>query len=230
MKDKHITIFEYLEQGSEEWLSIRSGILTASVMHKVMTSNYKIANNETSRGLLNELAAQRITGHIEPTVTTAAMQRGHDDEPFARITYSDNYAEVTEVGFILNTSLLIPLGYSPDGLVGEDGLIEIKSKMPKFHIDILINQKVPDEHVIQCQMGLFVSGRQWLDFISYSAGLPMVTIRMERDEDVISAIKAAAIAFDAKLEEKVNQYEAALNSGARLIPTDRRVEDEEIFV
>lgn len=230
MRDKHITIFENLIQGDEEWISVRSGILTASVMYKAMTASYNIAHNETAKGLLNELAAQRITGRVEPTPVTAAMQRGHDDEPYARLAYNDNYGAVTEVGFILNTSLGFPFGYSPDGLVGDDGLIEIKSKAPKLHIDILISQKVPDEHILQCQTGLFVSGRSWLDFISYSAGLPMVTLRMERDEDIISSIKAAAIDFDNRLEARVEQYEEALLSGARLIKTEVRVQDEEIFV
>jgi hypothetical protein len=230
VKNRHITIFDSLLQGSEEWLSVRSGIITASQMHKAMTSNLKIANNETSRSFLNELASQRITGRVEPSVITASMQRGHEDEPFARIYYNDNYGAVTEAGFILNTSLGIPIGYSPDGLVGEDGLIEIKSKSPKLHMDVLIRRSVPEEHVIQCQMGLLVSGRKWIDFISYSAGMPMITIRMDRDEDVISAIKFVAVDFDRRVDERVEEYEKALLSGARLVKTDFREQDEEIFV
>lgn len=221
-----VKIYKDLVQGSDEWLAARCGILTASEMKLIITPTLKVASNEKERAHLYELLAQRITGYAAPGYISEDMIRGKEDEVFARIAYSDNYAPVSEVGFIVNDDLGFQIGYSPDGLVGEDGAIECKSRKPKYQIETILGNEVPGEYMIQIQTGLFVSGRKWCDFISYSAGLPMITIRVFPDEKVIDAISKAAIEFERRISEKLDEYASILASGARLIPTERRVEQE----
>ena len=113
-----------LEQGSDEWLAARCGILTASEMKLIVSPTLKPASNDKERAHLYELLAQRITGHVEPHYVTDDMLRGHEDEVEARILYAERYAPVESAGFITNGKWGFTLGYSPDGLVGDDGLIE----------------------------------------------------------------------------------------------------------
>lgn len=213
-----------LIQGSDEWKAQRAGILTASEM-KYIISPKKLgyANNDKERAHLYELAAQRITGYVEPAYVSDAMLRGQDDEIDARELYHTNYAPVQMMGFITNDKWDFTLGYSPDGLVGEDGLIEIKSRGQKYHMETLITDAVPDEHVLQLQTGLLVSERKWIDYISYCGGLPMKVIRVLPDERVQSAILEVSGLFHEKLETIVNEYTAKVEG---LIPTERRVEEE----
>ena len=148
----------------------------------------------------------------------------------ARIAYEKAYGPVTECGFITNDKWGFTIGYSPDGLVGNDGLIEAKSRRQKFQVQTVIENVLTDtaplDFMFQCQTGLMVSERQWLDFISYSGGLPMATIRVWPDPVVQDAIEAAATDFEARLQSKLNLYREALASDARLIPTERRIEQE----
>lgn len=215
-----------LIQGSDEWLAARCGLLTASEMKLIVTPTLKVADNDKTRAHVWELLAQRITGHVEPHYISDDMLRGQEDEIEARLVYAKHYAEVEEIGFITNDEWGFTIGYSPDGLVGDDGLIEIKSRRQKYQIETIAGLKMPDDYVMQVQTGLLVSGRQWCDFISYSGGLPMVTIRVYPDPTIQAAIIAAATAFETKLAEKRAEYEAVIASKARLIPTDRRIEQE----
>ena len=215
-----------LVQGSDEWLAARCGLLTASEMKLIVTPTLKPASNDKERAHLYELLAQRITRHVEPSYISDDMLRGREDEIEARILYAERYAPVDEVGFITNDRFGFTLGYSPDGLVGDDGLIEVKSRRQKYQIETLINGEVPAEYAIQIQTALLVSERAWCDFISYSGGLPMVTIRVEPDAKMQAAILDAAAAFEQRLAEKLETYRTRLASTARLIPTERRVEQE----
>lgn len=219
-----------LEQGSDEWLAARCGILTASEMKLIVSPTLKPASNDKERAHLYELLAQRITGHVEPHYVTDDMLRGHEDEVEARILYAERYAPVESAGFITNGKWGFTLGYSPDGLVGDDGLIECKSRRQKYQVQTIVENLgdigIPSEYVLQVQTGLLVSERKWLDFISYSGGLPMATIRVLPDPEVRAAILSAASDFEARLSDKLERYRALLASNARLIPTERRVEME----
>src|SRR5699024_982986 len=119
-----------LEQGSDEWLQQRCGMVTASVVGKLITTKtLKPADNDTSRGLTETLVAERITGHVEPTYVNDDMLRGIECEPLARDRYAECYAPVEQVGFMVQSfdnPLGFDIGFSPDGLVGDSGLIEIK--------------------------------------------------------------------------------------------------------
>ena len=215
-------------QGSDEWHAMRCGLLTASEMKLILTPTLKVANNDKTRAHVWELAAQRITRYVEPSYVGDDMLRGWEDEDLARAAYAKNYAPVTEVGFVTSDALGFTIGYSPDGLVGDDGLIEIKSRRQKFQIETIATGEVPADYMMQLQTGLLVTGRKWIDFISYSGGLPMVTIRVEPIAEFQEAIIAAATAFETQVVERMADYHAALLK-ARTVPTDRRVE-QEMFV
>jgi hypothetical protein len=112
------------------------------------------------------LLGQRITGYTEPRYISDDMLRGHDDEIEARIRYAEHFAPVTECGFVTNDDHGFVIGYSPDGLVDDDGLIECKSRRQKFQVETILADKVPEEYMLQIQTGLLVTGRKWLDFVS----------------------------------------------------------------
>lgn len=222
----HITYHRDLLQGGDEWLEARRGLLTASEMCRIITPTLKVANNDKSRAHCYELLAQRISGYVEPAYIGDDMLRGREEEHWARVAYAQHIALVTEVGFITNSRWGFTIGYSPDGLVGSDGLIEIKGRRQKFQVETILENDMPTEYAIQVQTGLLVTERAWCDFISYSGGLPMVVVRVLADEKMQAAIVNAAAAFEADLAEKRAAYEAQLESTARLFPTERRVFEE----
>ena len=220
-----LVIYNELEQGEAAWLGARCGIITASQMHKLVTPTLKTADNETSRGLTLTLAAERLTGEVEFVYPSHAMQRGTEDEPLARAVYAEHHAPVDEVGFILRTEATYRIGYSPDGLVSSDGLIEIKSRSPKEHIKTILSGKPPTENMAQLMVGLFVTGRDWIDYCSFSAGLPFWVTRVYPDPDWFAAIIAAAEAFERNVAEVIADY---THETKGLPMTERRLDIEDI--
>jgi len=217
-----------IEQGTLDWLNLRKGRLTASEMKLIVTPTLKVANNDEVRKHLYDLLAQRITDHVEPHFQSYDMERGNFDEEHARAKYSETYGEVTECGFVTNDKIGFTIGYSPDGLVGDDGLIECKSRLQKLQMHTLIefvaNKMIPPDYLIQCQAALFVADdREWLDFISYSGGMKMAAVRCYPDPKIHEAIGNAAIEFEAKLAEKREIYEKLIASDARLVDTERLI-------
>ena len=186
-----LTIYEHLEQGTDEWLEARRGIITASTVGKLLTSTGKVANNDTSRALTETLAIERITGRVEYIHPSRDMQRGTILEPFARDLYAQHYGEVQEVGFMRLDGNRHSLGYSPDGLVGDDGLLEIKSRAPRAQARTILDNRVPAANMAQLQAGLLVTGRAWIDYCSYSPGLPLYIKRVTPDLDWFAAISEA---------------------------------------
>jgi predicted phage-related endonuclease len=217
------------DQGSERWLQARCGLLTASEFDRILTPTLKIADNVKSRAHLWEIAAQRISGYVEPQYISDAMLRGQEDEIIARDLYSKNYAEVAQCGFVTNSKWGFTLGCSPDGLVGEDGLIEVKSRCQRFQVQTICDGEMPEDFLLQVQGELLVTERQWCDFISFSGGLPMVTMRIEPDPAVQEAIIDAAAKFESRINQVVAEWSARLASEMRLIPTERTVEQEMVI-
>jgi len=167
---------------------------------------YEPANNETSRGLTALLVAERITGHTDPTYINDDMWRGREDEPRARDLYSEHRAPVAEVGFMVRDDWGFSIGFSPDGLVGDNGLIEVKSRRQKKQLQTVLSDGVPTENMAQLQCGLLVSGREWCDYISYSGGMHLWTKRVYPDERWFTAIVAAVGRFEQTAELMASTY------------------------
>lgn len=222
-----IKIYEELEQGTPEWLQARCGLLTASAMNLILTPTCKVANNDKSRAHVFEIAAQRITQYVEPVFVSNDMLRGQVDEIDSRQLYSERIAPVREVGFIVNDKWDFEIGYSPDGLVGEAGLIECKSRRQKHQFKTIAEREVPEEYWLQLQTGLLVSEREWIDFISFCGGMPMFVHRVYPDSVIQAAILAAADAFYQNVNRLTVQYNT--NAG-QYIETVRRIESEEILL
>ena len=146
-----------LIQGSDEWHDQRRGMVTASAVGQLITaSTLKPASNDYSRGLTALLVAERITGYTEPTYINDDMLRGIEDEPRAIEKYGEHYAPVVTTGFMVRDYGTHQLGYSPDGLVGADGLVEVKSRRQKKHLQTILSGQVPAENMAQLQCGLLV--------------------------------------------------------------------------
>lgn len=194
------------EQNSPEWLECRTGIVTCSEFKAVMAKG----DGKTRTKYLRTVAGEAVRKKPFDRYSNDHMNRGHADEDEARNMYSfltDN--EVERIGFMKRGRV----GYSPDGLIGGDGLLEIKTKMDHLHIECLENDALPTEHKHQCQGGLWVSGRQWIDFVSYSHGLPLFVKRVTRDEAYIARIKVEVEDFivdlDALIAKIANYRKAA---------------------
>ncbi|REC94965.1 lambda exonuclease family protein [Kushneria indalinina] len=197
------------EQGTAEWHAARLGIVTMSEL-KTLLVNGKGPGSFGAGALsyMHQLIGERITGESADTFSgNAHTQRGHALETIARELYSDatGNTHLEQVGIILNHGA----GYSPDSLVSGDGLIEIKTKLPKYQIELLIADELPQEHMAQCQGGLWVSEREWIDFVSYWPGMPLFVKRAYRDEEMIKTIAERVEAFYDELEKRILQVIAA---------------------
>ena len=197
-------------QGTDEWYAARAGIVTCSELSTVLAKGRGGGESVTRRKYMLTLAGERIAGPSPfERYTNGAMQRGHEYEQEARDMYqliTDN--EVTQVGFMRRGDV----GYSPDGLIGDAGLVEIKTKTYPLHLECLLKDEVPSEHIAQIQGGLWVSGRRYLDFISYSSGLPLFIKRVPRDESYIARLKVEVEQFNSELAdlvERIKQYKRA---------------------
>jgi predicted phage-related endonuclease len=215
-------------QGSDEWHDQRRGIVTASTIGQMITpKTLKVAANDKSRSIVAQLVAERITGWTDPTYIGDDMLRGIDDEAKARDLYAKHHKRpVAELGFMVRSEAHWRLGYSPDGLVGDDGLLEVKSRRAKLHLATILADEVPAEYMAQCQAGLLVSGREWLDFVSYCGGMPMWTKRVAPDLAWFGAICSAVALFEDTAEEMLAQYDAAVIG---LPATERTTEMEMTF-
>lgn len=221
-----ITYHDNIEQGSDDWLAIRCGNLTASEIKLILTPTLKSAANDKSRAHVMEITSQRISQYVEPTYISDDMLRGHEAEVFAREHYEREYGPVQQVGFITNDKWGFTLGYSPDGIVGEDGLWECKGPRQKRHVETILTGEVPVDNMLQLQAGLLISERQWIDFTSYHGGLPMVTLRVWPDDKVQSAIVDAAEQFEESVQTNLARWGDRLGSDMRLIETERVIEEE----
>lgn len=214
-----LTIHPELIQGSDEWHDQRRGIVTASAVGKLITpKTVRPASNPDSRSLTRLLVAERITGWTDPTFISDDMMRGIEDEPVARSKYAEHYESVKEVGFMTEDRWGFTIGYSPDGLVGDDGLIEIKSRRAKIQLGTILDQEVPIDNMAQLQCGLLVSGRNWIDYVSFCAGMPMWVKRVLPDEKWFDAITEAVAELESNAAEMTSAYRVSITG---LHPTER---------
>lgn len=197
-------IIRDLEQGSDEWLAIRMGIVTMSNMSALLVNGKgEEGFGAEAFSYMNTLIGERITQEIaDPFTGNRHTERGHELEPKARALYeAQTDLSCEQVAIILNHGC----GYSPDSLVGDDGLNEIKTKLPKYQVELILSDDVPKEHLAQCQGGLWVSDREWIDFISYWPGMPLFVKRLHRDETMIRKMAERVKTFYEILEDRMNR-------------------------
>lgn len=249
-----VTIYDHVEQRSDEWYELRCGIITASVVGKLITLGaqdtieaecpecsaiagepclslrgarpmktyhdgraglaaslprvLRLAETDTARSITHGLVAERITGRVDQSFTTRDMWRGVIEEPLARDLYAEHRGvAVREVGFIVREEEWGTLGYSPDGLVGDDGLIEIKSRNQKRQVETVLDEAAAlAEHMPQMQAGLLASGREWCDLVGYSSGMPVPILRVHPDPEWFAAIIAAVQRYEATAKQLMDAY------------------------
>ena len=222
-----LTTYPDVIQGTPDWDDVRRGLVTASAVGALITATGKVAANEGSRTLTNLLVAERITGHTDPTYQSDDMLRGLMDESRATAKYAEhNGVEVAEMGFMTREIDGHHLGYSPDGLVGDDGLVEVKSRRQKKHLATILADAVPPENVVQLQAGLLVSGREWIDYISWCGGMPMWTKRVLPDPVLHVAIVEALAVFEENAARMLADY-AARTKG---LPATERINLDELVI
>lgn len=187
-----------IEQGTDEWFAQRLGKVTASRIKDVMAKT-KSGPAATRKNYMMELLCQRLTGTREESFTNGAMQRGIELEPLARAAYEIRTGEIVqESGFVVHKKY-DGTGASPDGLVGDDGLIEIKCPNTAQHIACIQSGKYDDKYFWQMQHQMECTGRKWCDFVSFDDRLPeplqIVVVRLERDEQAISEMMDEILMF-----------------------------------
>lgn len=198
------------EQGSDEWLRCRMGIPTASEFATVMAKGKGGEPSQTRRTYMYKLAGERISGAPMENYSNSYMERGKLLEGEARELYAFmTDADPQLIGFVSNGFA----GCSPDALIGEDGLLEIKTKAPHIMIDVILKGDIPPEHIAQMQGALWITGRQWCDLFCYYRGAngngkPMFyKRRMLRDEAYIRKIADAVEIFNRELDALVRDVQ-----------------------
>jgi putative phage-type endonuclease len=191
-----------MEQRSEEWFQARLGLVTASRVADVL-AKIKSGESASRRNYKIQLVSERLTGERQETYINQAMQDGIDREQFARDRYVQQFGEVEEVGFVKHPTL--EAGASPDGMVGDDGIIEIKCPMGSTHTETLMTQDIPSKYVPQVQFQLLITGRKWCDFVSYNPMFP------EHLQVFVKRIEADPV-YQKELESEVKQFLEEVNT------------------
>lgn len=197
-----------MEQGSADWFAIRCGKVTASRVADVIAKT-KTGPSASRTNYLAQLIAERLTGEVAESYSNAAMAWGTEQEPEARLAYEFRTdAEVEQIAFVDHPSILMT-GASPDGLVGDSGLVEIKCPNTATHIDTLLGQAIPGKYQTQMLWQMACTGRQWCDFVSFDPRLPeamrLFVQRLPRDNARIAELEAEVSAFLTELDAKVSE-------------------------
>lgn len=187
-----------VEQGSPEWFAIRCGKVTASRVADIVART-KSGPSASRANYAAQLIAERLTGEVSESYTNAAMEWGTAMEPEARVAYEFLHnSTVAKVGFVLHPKIEMS-GASPDGLVGDTGLVEIKCPNTATHIETLISKTVPGKYLTQMQWQMACTGRAWCDFVSYDPRLPesmrLFVQRVLRDDKQIAELEGDVTAF-----------------------------------
>jgi putative phage-type endonuclease len=200
-----------IEQGTPEWFAQRLGKVTASRIADIMAKT-KTGVSASRGNYLAQLVAERLTGQSADTFKSGAMQHGTETEPQARMVYEAETGQiVTEVAMINHPTIEMS-GASPDGLVGTDGLVEIKCPNTSTHIASLMADKAPSGYIPQMQWQMACTGRAWCDFVSFDPRMPedmqLLIKRVPRDEALIAEYEAEVIKFLAEVQETVDKLTA----------------------
>jgi putative phage-type endonuclease len=203
-----------MEQRTEEWFSARLGKVTASRVSDVVAKT-KSGYSTSRANYMAELVCERLTGKQGEFFQNAAMAWGTEQEPFARGAYEErNGIFVEEVGFVSHPTILMA-GASPDGLVGDDGLVEIKCPNTATHIDTLLDKEAPSKYVNQMQWQMACTGRAWCDFVSYDPRMPenmqFFATRVMRDNNLIIELEREVEKFLFDLDQKIIKLKETTN-------------------
>jgi hypothetical protein len=205
-----IEIFDF-QQGTPEWFACRLGIPTASEFHSMLAKG----EGKTRKTYMLKLLGERLTGESQDSFTTVHTERGKIMEAEARELYSFDVPQMRQIGFIRRKTDTGLVGCSPDALIGDEGLLEVKTKLPHLQLAVIIADKVPSEHVAQCQGALWVTGRKWLDFLSYWPGLPLFVKRVYPDLEYFATLETALAEFHKEMD--------AIQAALPAIPTTRTI-------
>jgi putative phage-type endonuclease len=197
-----------MQQQSPEWFAARCGKVTASRVADIIAKT-KTGYSASRENYLAQLVCERMTQKPAESYSNAAMQWGTDQEPFARAAYEANKdVLVEEVGFVLHPTIE-GAGASPDGLVGEYGLVEIKCPNTATHIQTLLDQKIPEKYVTQMQWQMACAKRDWCDFVSFDPrmeeGLQLFIKRVEYHPLYVAELEKEVIYFLMDVEDKINK-------------------------
>jgi len=201
-----------LVQGSAEWLQARCGSVGASSATDLMSKGKGGAESTGYANLRAKVVAERLTGCVVETFKNAYMERGNEDEESAREVYDFVTGNtVNQVGLIKHPT--IPFFHaSPDGLIGNDGCLELKRKIPALHIAYLLKGTVPSEYIRQMCAQLACTGRQYVEFASYCPEMPedlqLFVVRYHRNEEAIKEMEAAVMAFNVSVDQMIADLKA----------------------
>jgi len=207
-------MIEKVEQGTPEWFAARLGNVTASRVADVIAKT-KSGYSASRDNYMAQLICERMTNTVAESYSNAAMQWGTETEPLARAAY-ESYADVLvdQVGYVPNP-WLGRAGASPDGLVGKQGLIEIKCPNTATHIDTLLSETVPTKYITQMQWQMACTGRRWCDFVSFDPRLPdglqLFVKRVEYDSEYIAMLEKEIALFLEELDTKIFKLNERLN-------------------
>ena len=197
-----------IKQGTPEWKALRLGKITASRVSDVI-AQIKSGEAASKTEYRIELVCERLTGKETDGYTNAHMERGIELEPFARAAYEVRQGVFVEQVAFVDHPTVSNAGASPDGLVGDDGCIEIKCPMVKTHIKTILDKKAPSKYLPQMQWQMACTGRKWVDFVSYCPDLPenmqIFIARVDRDDEYIGMLEDAVRVFDSEIETMIER-------------------------
>lgn len=198
-------------QGSPEWHALRCGRVTASRVVDVIAKT-KTGWGASRANYAAELIAERLTGCTAPSFINDAMRWGTDQEPYARQAYAERVGiEVYETGFVIHPEIEMA-GASPDGYVGEAGLLEVKCPNTATHLDTLLNAEIPGKYITQMQFQMACTGREWCDFASFDPRLPenmqLFVQRVPRDGSAVLELEYEVARFIKEIDAKVSELKA----------------------
>ena len=199
-----------IEQGSPEWFAQRLGKVTASRVADVIAKT-KTGYSASRENYMAQLVCERMTQTVAESYTNAAMQWGTETEPLARAAYEAHVDVLVDEVAMIQHPTIEASGAPPDGLVGDDGQIEIKCPNTATHIDTLLSQQAPAKYVTQMQWQMACTGRKWCDFVSFDPRMPkelqLFIKRIDRDDAYIDMLEKEVVSFLKELDAKIEKLE-----------------------
>lgn len=202
-----------MEQRSDEWFAARCGKATGSRIADIVAKT-KSGYSASRANYMAQLVVERMTGKVAESFSNAAMDWGTEQEPYARAAYEAHSGVlVDEVGMVDHPTVEMS-GASPDGLVGDDGLVEIKCPTTATHIETLMEKAAPKKYIDQMQWQMACTGRKWCDFVSFDPrmpqGLQLFVKRVERDDEYIAELESEVAAFLQEVSDKVEKLKSLM--------------------